>query len=372
MRRAVVLSGSIGAGHDAVASACVAALSGAGVACETLDCMALLGSAGFRVANSLFRRALEVGPLYDAFHFSQLRAASPLARHLEAAASRQLLPAVADRLPAGEGLGLVAVFATGAGVAGRLRRDGRAPGGAVAVVTDAAAHALWVQPGIDRYVVFSPMAAGTVRQYDPCAEVRVVDPPVRPGFERPPGQDEARAELGLDPEGPPVVLLMGGAWGRGPLVAVAVRLFAAGRRVLVLAGANGRLAGALARASAGTPARASVPPPLVWGPRDDVARVMAAADVVVTPPGQSCNEARAVGRPLVVLDAVPGHGRENLLLEVARGGALGSPARPASVVAAVDAALAGRVPPAAPGGGTAWATQFLDALSGMVPPRRGR
>jgi processive 1,2-diacylglycerol beta-glucosyltransferase len=367
MAHALILSGSIGAGHDAVASACAGALRRSGVTCETLDCMALLGGRGRRAAEAIFRRAIEVGPLYDAFHFSHLRGASPFARRLEKQAARRLLLGLEACMPPGEDLGVLAVFATGAGVAGRLREAGRARRGAVAVVTDAAAHAMWIHPGLDGYVVFSEMAAGTVRQYAPRATVVVIDPPVRPGFASPPSKSEARASLGIDDDGPPVVLVMGGAWGRGPLGLVARRLWADGLRVVVLPGANAQLSATLAQARFPM-AHPMAPPPRVLGPHDDVCRAMAAADVVVTAPGQSCSEARAVGRPLVVVDAVPGHGRENLLLELARGGALASPPRPAEVAAAVAAALDDRAQPAPHGGKGAWADQFLAALERVVGP----
>jgi hypothetical protein len=75
---------------------------------------------------------------------------------------------------------------------------------------------------------------------------------------------------------------------------------------------------------------------------------MASADVVVTTSGQTCHEARVVGRPLVIMDAVAGHGRKNLLLEITKGGALACTPHPRAVVHAVQAALEGVCPPADP------------------------
>ena len=44
---------------------------------------------------------------------------------------------------------------------------------------------------------------------------------------------------------------------------------------------------------------------------------MATADVVVALPGaNTCAEARVVGRHLLLLDVMPGHGRDNLLHEL--------------------------------------------------------
>ena len=47
---------------------------------------------------------------------------------------------------------------------------------------------------------------------------------------------------------------------------------------------------------------------------------MAAADVVVALPGaNTCAEVRVVGRRLLLLDVMPGHGRDNLLHELELG-----------------------------------------------------
>jgi processive 1,2-diacylglycerol beta-glucosyltransferase len=43
--------------------------------------------------------------------------------------------------------------------------------------------------------------------------------------------------------------------------------------------------------------------------------------VVVTSSGDTCREARTLGRGIVLLDVVPGHGRENLMHELELGGA---------------------------------------------------
>ena len=73
LHRALLISGSLGKGHDVLAEACAAALEARGVACETVDAMRLLGSGPGAVGDWVFRRLLSVNAIYDAFHFSQLR-----------------------------------------------------------------------------------------------------------------------------------------------------------------------------------------------------------------------------------------------------------------------------------------------------------
>lgn len=59
-----------------------------------------------------------------------------------------------------------------------------------------------------------------------------------------------------------------------------------------------------------------------FGFTDAVPVLMAAADLVIALPGAAtCAEARVMGRHLLLLDVMPGHGRDNLLHELEQGGA---------------------------------------------------
>src|SRR2546429_9890056 len=78
---------------------------------------------------------------------------------------------------------------------------------------------------------------------------------------------------------------------------------------------------------------------------------MAAADLVITSSGDTCAEARAVGRRLLLLDVVQGHGRDNLQHELDLGDAAVTSARPAEMVRATLAALDRVKPPSGATGG---------------------
>lgn len=358
----LILSGSIGRGHDSVAEACRVALDRFGVEARKLDCMGLLGGAGSRVGTTVFRRLISVPSVYDGFHFSHLRTGSRLARALDHAANRRLVPAVEAEIGAGRQL-VVSVFPTGVAAAAAVaRRDRRVT--AVAVCTDASAHQMWVAPGTELYVVCSPLAAATLRRYDPGAAIRVVPPPVRPELFAAPSRAAARAALGV-PDGAPCVLLMAGGWGLGPLAQAAEALADRGYWVLAVAGSNERLRQrlvALARRRRRVAA---------FGMTDRVPELMAAADGVVTTPGQTCHEARVVGRWLVVLDVVPGHGRENTLHELETGGALACSPDADSVSGAVGVMFDERPdpPPWPVASADEWEKHFVGALGsvGITP-----
>jgi processive 1,2-diacylglycerol beta-glucosyltransferase len=103
-------------------------------------------------------------------------------------------------------------------------------------------------------------------------------------------------------------------WGFGPLAEAASALAAAGVHVLAVAGQERRVEQRLRELAA------SMPGITPFGFTDRVPELMAAADVVLALPGAvTCAEARVVGRHLLLLDVMPGHGRDNLLHELELG-----------------------------------------------------
>lgn len=354
---ALILSGSIGRGHDSVAEACRAALAGVGLAPRVLDCMALLGGTGSKVATGVFRKMISFPSVYDGFHFSHLRTGSRLPLAMEAAAARRLVRSVREEVAAtGERPLVVSVFPTGVSATALLAAEDPSIV-SVAFCTDACAHRMWVADGTDLYIVCSPLAATTVRRYAADAALAVVPPPVRPQFFHAPDKAAARAALGIAPDAP-TVLLMSGGWGLGPLAETAEALARAGYTVLAVAGMNARLHGRLCEVAGRL--RGVVP----FAMTERIPELMAAADAVVTSPGQTCHEARVVGRWLVILDVVPGHGRENALHELEIGGALACSPDPHSVTSAVRVMFTEQPeqPPWPARDAQEWEKHFLGAL----------
>ena len=377
MKHALLLSGSLGMGHDVMAGACADSLEARGWSTRTLDAMRLLGRTGGSAGEAVFRGMLAVPGLYDAYHFTTLRTGNRLALMTDAAARGQVVPRLRRQLDAEPADLVVSVFATAASAVSRLRTcrvrgtdavDG-VTGGARAVhdryrdmahvvfCTDVTPHRLWVHPHTDLYLVTSRAAESAVLRFQPDAQVAVVPAPVRPGFYQPPTQQEARSRLGV-PATERCVLLMSGAWGIGPLAVTASALGRAGLCVLAVAGRNKKLEARLRAAAAREPRLR------VFGFTDRIPELMAAADLVVTSSGDTCSEARVVGRHVLLLDAVPGHGRDNLQHELELGDASVTSARPADVVRSTLAAL-DRVKPAQ-AGATRSAADWEAALSAAL------
>lgn len=330
MRRAAILSGAVGAGHDVVSEVLSGSLEERAWQVRTLDCMALLGGANAKIGDRVFRTLTSRPALYDGLHFAHFRRGSWLVRGLDRAATRKLVPALRaefDRAPVDL---VLATFATGASSAAKLRAQGVDTKVAV-LCTDVDLYWLWVWDEVDLFLVTSRTAEATVRRYAPRARIQIVPPPVRSSFYAAPDQQTARRGLGI-PEDDPCVLLMGGGWGLGPIGGTARALAARGVHVLAVAGHNEKLERDLRRAES-----SRLHP---FGFTDRIPELMAAADLVITTPGATtCSEARVVGRGLVILDVLPGHGRENLQHELEQGNADACGPSPAEVPEVVLAAL---------------------------------
>lgn len=324
-RTALLLSGPIGLGHDMPVRAFRELLERGGWQVRTRDSLSLLGSFGARTGQRVFGRLMTVPGIYDGLHFASWRTGGRLARLTERAAAGSVAALRAELGGAPADL-VLSVFATGALAAAKLREqaklgDGRVRGAlapdfrSVVYCPDVAVHKLWVHEGTDLFCVSSPAAAASVRRFRPRAPIALVPRPVRAAFYDTPDQAVARQALGI-PTAARCVLLMDSGWGFAPLRAIAAALAAAGVHVLAVAGRNAMVERELRELAATTPL--VVP----FGFTTQIPALMAAADLVVALPGATtCAEARVVGRRLLLLDVMPGHGRDNLLHELELGDA---------------------------------------------------
>ncbi len=352
----LLLTGPLGLGHEMMARCCAGVFGQSGWRARRLDSMSLLGPWGGAGAR-LFNRLIAVPVLYDGLHFAHLRTGSRLAERMDRAATARMVPALRaelDRRPADV---VFSVFATGASAAARLKAE--RPGlRTVVLCTDVTVHRLWVAEGTDLFLVTSAAAAASVRRYHPRAPVAIVPPLARPEFYAAPPREQARRALGVPLEDF-CVLVIDSGWGFGPLAQSVSALAGAGVHVLAVAGRDRRVERRLRELAAKTP---KITP---FGFTDRVPELMAAADVVAALPGaNTCGEARAVGRHLLLLDVMPGHGRDNLLHELELGHADVCVPTPdgitASVLALRDAAAAHGARPVSPA--PRWEPAFVAAL----------
>lgn len=331
-RRAVILTGSLGLGHDMLARSCAGLLERCGWQTRCLNSMSLLGARSGRAGERVFGRLIAIPGLYDGLHFAHLRAGTRVADLLDHWASSRIVPALRAELAREPADLVLSIFATGAAAAARLQSEAPARR-TVVLCPDVAAHRLWVTEGTDLFLVTSAAAAASVRRFLPRARVAVIPTPVRSEFYATPSRQQARAALGV-PHDAPCALVIDSGWGFGRVTESVARIAAAGVQVLAVAGRQRGLEQQFRSLAVGSH---QVHP---FGFSDRVPELMAAADVVIALPGAStCAEARVVGRPLLLLDLMPGHGRDNLLHELELGGAEVCGATPAAVAAATLALL---------------------------------
>lgn len=283
------------------------------------------------MAEAGVRRVLAIPGLHDAFHYAVLRTGGQLARHTDTVTKMRLVPGLRDQLDR-HPVDLVLSLSPAAASAVSAVAP-RYPGlRHVVFCTEASPHRLWIQPNVDLYLVRSAAGEPAVHRFMPGAKVQVMPPAVRHEFYRPPVQRTARIGLGV-PENRKCVLLAAGSRGRGPLTEIASALAGAGLYVLAVAGYNIGLERKLVALGQRRPGV------LAFGFTDRMPELMAAADLVITTPGGLCMEARTVGRPLLLLDLVQGHGRDDLLYELELGDASVASKRPIEVVASALATL---------------------------------
>ncbi|MGQ4476453.1 glycosyltransferase [Streptomyces sp. SAS_276] len=299
--RVVIVSASVGAGHDGAAAELERRLLAAGLAVDRFDLLDVLPARLGRLVRDGYHRLLVRAPwAYQRIYSSTERAGGggPVARALLRSAETRLLRA----LPA-DTAAVVSTYPGASRVLGSLRLDGRLTVPVLTYLTDFSVHPLWVADGVDVHLALHAVPAAQARAAG-ARDVRVCGPVADPRFHpvRAPERAAARARFGLPPTAP-LALLVAGSWGVGPVREVARDLRDCGAAVpLVVCGRNDTLAEQL-RADGIEH---------VYGWVDDMPGLMHAADVLVQNAGGLTSlEAFATGLPVASYGCIPGHGLTN-------------------------------------------------------------
>ena len=170
-------------------------------------------------------------------------------------------------------------------------------------------HPAWVDPHADLLTVGTEDARlAAIRLGMPPSKVKLVGVPVREAFGRPaPDKRTLKTQLGLAPDRP-VILLMSGGQGMGPVERIAGAIDRAALRahLVIIAGRNSALKERLERKQWRLPTR-------VLGFVEDVHLWMKASDVLVTKAGPgTIAEALICGLPLILYGYIPGQEEGNV------------------------------------------------------------
>ncbi len=219
MTRVLILTASVGEGHDLPARTLAAQLR------EECPGVEVVTEDGLQVMGKAFVLVNERAPGVVFFRFRWLWDATfwlcvalgptrRLTQKLVRALGSQGMLALIQRVQPDV---IVSVYPVTTEVLGGLRRQGRLDIPVVAGITDHAAMHYWAAPGVDLHLLTHPESEEEVRRVaGDETDVQAVHGLTRPEFSQPCDPAEARAALDLPVEGK-VVLVSGGGWGVGDL-----------------------------------------------------------------------------------------------------------------------------------------------------------
>src|SRR5262245_46402804 len=214
--RVLIVSASMGAGHDHVAAELRRRLEAAGHEVAVVDFLDALPVPLGRLLRWSYRQMLDHRPsLYEWIYriwFAPGGRISPTV-----APVTRPTAGLVERIAWWRPCMVVSTFHLASLALGRLREEGRLRCPVVTVVTDFAVHRLWVHPAVDLHLCLHPGASAKVRRAG--GRASAPGPTVAPAFlAELPDRGRARQALGLA-AADRVALVVAGAWGAGDPVA---------------------------------------------------------------------------------------------------------------------------------------------------------
>jgi len=187
----------------------------------------------------------------------------------------------------------------------------------VSVVTDFEAHALWMDACVDLYCVAAEETkARLIARGAAAKDIVATGIPVAAKFSSKPDARVIRKTLGLRDD-LPVLLVLSGGFGMGPVAEILAELDKVPQpfQNVVVTGRNDELRRRLATQNRQHPTH-------VLGFSTNMHELMAVADLILTKPGGlTSSEALALGRPLFILNPIPGQEAANSDFLLERGAA---------------------------------------------------
>ena len=301
--RVLIVSASVGAGHDGAARELAHRLERRGVLTETRDFLDALPAWMRYTVREGYTQTVNRTPWFYDWLYSRMerpgavqRLGLLVCRLAERGVRRWCEETRADAV--------VSTYPLASQALGGLVRRGRLTVPTSTFLTDPSVHALWVHPHVHRHLTTMP-ATSAMGERDYGTAMTVAGPLVPQRFAAPlPAgrRAELLAELGHDPARP-LALVVTGSLGLGRVVDTVDAVVATGVATpLVLCGRNERL---LAELAARPDVRA-------FGWRTDMHELMQVCDVLVhNAGGLSFSESLVAGLPAVTYACIPGHGKAN-------------------------------------------------------------
>lgn len=303
--RALIFSVSIGSGHDSVARALAEELvyQVPGSTVEIVDTFQYINSVLHKVVVGSYMETLKFTPKVWGYLYDQAEDGERLV-DLGQILSKVLSPKLELLLKETNPDVIITTHAFPTGMLAVLKQRGQIKVPLAAVVTDFHVHAFWIHHGVDLYFLPAPDLDFPLVQYGIQREsIFGVGIPIRRQFAREIDAEDARTSL--LPGELPIALVMGGGLGLGRIESIVKELLQSGTfRVTVVAGKNKRLQETLSNLQ---DERLKV-----FGFVEDMARLMAASQLVISKPGGvTTAEILAMQKPLIIFSSLPGQEDRN-------------------------------------------------------------
>ena len=179
----------------------------------------------------------------------------------------------------------------------------------IGVLTDYAPHLYWLHEGVDYYVVPSQEANDRyVKEGIPEACIKILGIPIRMKFAEHEGAGNIAKKLGLDLN-IPIILIMGGGQGLGPMKEAVKSLVHLERslQLIVICGTNVKLVNWIKKIQRKTAKRI-----IFYNYASNVDELMEVSTLIVSKPGgMTTSECLAKGLPMVIVDPIPGQEERN-------------------------------------------------------------
>lgn len=190
----------------------------------------------------------------------------------------------------------------------------------VGVLTDYIPHAYWIYDAVDYYITPSEdISLHLIDRGVPPYKVKSYGIPFDPVFNRQVSRQEVKRSLGLD-AGLPVVLIMGGGHGIGPIKTIVESLekSAYDLQEVIVTGVNKRLLRSLSRMRKRCRKKL-----ILLEYVETIHELMKIADIIITKPGGvTTAEVLAQNMPMIIIKPIPGQEAHNAAYLEHRGAAI--------------------------------------------------
>ncbi len=312
-KRILILSVSAGAGHMRAAEALRAFAGDPGYQIEAthLDVMNYVTSGFRKLYTDFYIKLVNKSPglwgyLYHSTNEAQADSAmEKVRRGLERWNAQDLLKEIVTFKPDA----IICTHFLPAEMLSRLIRKDRLHCPVWVQVTDFDLHRMWVHEHMAGYFAANEEVAFRMRAQGIASDkIHVSGIPIMPAFSATQDRAACAASFGIDASRK-TILLMGGGAGLGSMDTIAARLLGleGDFQLIALAGKNETALAALQILAARYPGRL-----LAQGFTNEVEKLMACSDLVITKPGGlTTSECLAMGLPMIVNSPIPGQEERN-------------------------------------------------------------